>query len=539
MSKVVAILSMLHEPIERHSGDRCFRGRSILQWTLERLQKSKSLSATAVLCWEDQIPRLVSLADQAGAYVLAKGPRLRLPEVESIAAACRWSDGWRGGLLGACAFDRGFYAPWALELAEKVEADAVVLVDPASALVDPALIDALLDHAARQPEQEICFAPSAPGLCGVFLRLPLLNRLAAAKLHPGRLLHYFPDRLSREMLGTDACLKIASPIARSPDRFTIDSDRQAARIELAMECLNGELPSAGAEELVRRMAATPGHHTLPRDVVVELAVSRISCPDFLPGRSQKIARPSLSVKLAEKLFAELAQCDDMRVTFAGIGDPLATENFPDIVAAARTAGLRTLQVETDLLCDDGLAINHLVHAGFDAVSVHLPALTAATYEKVMGLDGYARVLDNIYRFVAERQKVGTGLPLLIPIFTKCRDNIGEMEAWYDQWLRALNCAVIRGPSTFAGMIPNVAAADMTPPGRKPCARLASRLTVLSDGRIVSCEEDAAGAQTLGHLAADTLESVWRNRVAALRADHQVGHWANHPLCAACDEWHRP
>ena len=65
-----------------------------------------------------------------------------------------------------------------------------------------------------------------------------------------------------------------------------------------------------------------------------------------------------------------------------------------------------------------------------------------------------------------------------------------MEAWYDQWLKALNCAIIRGPSTFGGLVPDVGVADMTPPGRKACNRLASRITILCDGRIVSCEEDS-------------------------------------------------
>ena len=74
-----------------------------------------------------------------------------------------------------------------------------------------------------------------------------------------------------------------------------------------------------------------------------------------------------------------------------------------------------------------------------------------------------------------------------------------MEAWYDQWLRAVGSAVIVGPSDFAGQIPDHAVADMAPPLRRPCARLESRMTILSDGRIVTCEQDVLGRQTLGSL----------------------------------------
>jgi radical SAM protein with 4Fe4S-binding SPASM domain len=114
-----------------------------------------------------------------------------------------------------------------------------------------------------------------------------------------------------------------------------------------------------------------------------------------------------------------------------------------------------------------------------------------------------------------------------------------MEAWYDQWLKALNCAVLRGPSTFGGLVADVGVADMAPPGRKACSRLASRITILSDGRIVSCEEDIVAAQTLGHAATDLISEIWTTRLAGLRTDHRQKQWAAHPLCATCNEWHRP
>src|SRR5271167_366228 len=117
MNNVSAIISLLHEGPVRHSATRLFRGEPVLNWTLHRAAMASKLASLAILCWEDQLPRIAGIADQAGAYVLAKGPRMRVGEVESVAAAQRWADGWRGGLLGTCAFDIGFYAPWAMELA--------------------------------------------------------------------------------------------------------------------------------------------------------------------------------------------------------------------------------------------------------------------------------------------------------------------------------------------------------------------------------------------------------------------------------------
>ena len=129
--------------------------------------------------------------------------------------------------------------------------------------------------------------------------------------------------------------------------------------------------------------------------------------------------------------------------------------------------------------------------------------------------------------------------IVAAVFTKCRANLAEMEPWYYQWIRALGAAVVRGPSDFCGKIADVAVADMAPSGHRPCARLASRITILSDGTIVPCEQDVCGQKPLGKLGRDRLTDVWKGAMQALRSDHLAGSLGNQPLCASCREWHRP
>jgi len=539
VSNISAILSLLHEGPDRHSATRLFRGDPVLQWALRRLSMSQKLSSAAILCWEDQLPEVKEIAEDVGAFVLAKGPRERLPQIESVAAARRWSDGWRGGLLGTCAFDIGFYAPWVLELSQRLEVDGVLLVDPAAALVDPMLIDELIAHADAHPEQEICFTAAAPGLCGALLRIPVLSRLSTTKLHPGRLLHYIPDHVSREMIGTDACLAVPPPIARTTERFVLDSDRQIARAEHATACLNGKLQIAGALEIVQRIPSGNWSDPLPREVIIELNTRRVSNPIFSPVRSRSVNRPDMTLETAQRIFQQLAHTDDIRVTLAGAGDPLLHPGLFDILESARSSGIAALHVETDLLNENTADISRLASGPADVVSVHFAALTEGTYFEIMGFDGYRRAMENIRAFVGVRQQRADGVPILAPIFTKCRQNLGEMENWYDQWLKALNCAVVRGPSTFGGLVSDVGVADMAPPGRRACTRLSSRITILSDGRIVSCEEDLVAAQTLGNMSNDLITEIWTGGIASLRTDHRQSRWADHPLCATCNEWHRP
>jgi radical SAM protein with 4Fe4S-binding SPASM domain len=538
--KVTAIIALLHEPGSRQgcSATRLFRGRPVLSWTLDRLARSQRLGTIGILCWEDQFDVVGPLADQARALVLLKGTRSTVPQIESVAAAQRWADGWRGGLLSTCHFDLGFYGPWHQELAQRTRSDAVILVDPSAGLIDPGILDSLIARAESDESLEFCFAPAAPGLGSALLRMPLLGRLAATRAHPGRLLHYHPDQTCRELLGGEHCVRVATPVARTLHRFTLDSDRQIERISGATESLNGELIASGAEELVQRMQSRQDPGALPREIVLEVNTRRSTRPIFWPGDALKIGRPDLTIEGARRLFSDLAGMAGMRLTLAGVGDPLLTGDLFPIVDAALEAGLR-VHLETDLHDVSDETIARLAALPIDIVSLHVPALSPQTYQRVMGCDGYVKVMENVRQFVAGRQAGKSALPILVPVFTKCRENVGEMEAWYDQWIRAVGSAVIRSPSTCGGRIAEVAPADMTPPGRRPCQRLASRLAILSDGRIVSCEEDVLGEQTLGRVGEDSLSEVWRERFERLRADHAAGRVGARAVCAQCREWHRP
>jgi hypothetical protein len=519
MRHVTAILSMLHERTSRNSATRCFREEPVLAWTLERISRARHIGSMAVLCWEDQLEHVTPLAEEHGAYVLSKDPRVIVPAVEGVTAARNWSDGWRGGLLATCDFDLGFHAAWVKEIATELSSDGVVLVDPSAGLVDPDLIDQIIEHATEHETVQICFTQAAPGLAGVLLKPSLIDQLAAARAHPGKLLAYIPDQPVRDPISGDGCVPVPARIARTTRSFKLDSDRQVARIAEASVSLNGELIASTAEALLHRLSWSGEVDPLPREIVVELTTRRESKPVFSPVHAHEIDRAPMSVALAAKLFEQLAQADDARVTLAGVGDPLLHPQLIDIIDAAKRSDVRAIHVETDLLVTDSSVIDQLVDSHIDVVSIHLPAISQQTYRDVMGFDGYATVLENIRRFVTRRHQQGRGVPLLVPVFTKLRQNVGEMEAWYDQWLKALGCAVITGPSDYGGLIDDRGVADMSPPVRRACARITSRLTILSDGRAVSCEQDLLGRQVVGDLRCDPLAHAWDNGLRKLREAH--------------------
>jgi radical SAM protein with 4Fe4S-binding SPASM domain len=345
-------------------------------------------------------------------------------------------------------------------------------------------------------------------------------------------LHYMPQRPVIDPIGSDACVNVPALICRTTENFLLDSTSPIRRFTSAAHSLNGQLMGTGSEELVRRMNTESRIGDLPREITLELNTSRTTSPVYWPGKTAKIDRTELTADIATKLFADLGGADDIRLTLAGVGDPLNAVTLFDIIAMARSAGMHAIHVETDLAVADESLAARLAAADVDVVSVYLPALSPATYAAVMGADLMLRVLNNIKVFVTERARRSSGVPVVVPTFVKLAANLAEMDAWYDQWLSAVGAAAIVGPADAS-----LALADMSPVKRKSCSRIARGISVLSDGQIVSCERDVTRRQTMGRVGETSISEIWAKRFGQLREDHAAGAFAKHPVCAGCRAWH--
>ena len=85
--------------------------------------------------------------------------------------------------------------------------------------------------------------------------------------------------------------------------------------------------------------------------------------------------------------------------------------------------------EKVLSVNDAAEIDALAALPLDVISIDIPAITSATYQAVMGVDGpHEGVEQRAYPDRAAAGPRGRQPPLLVPIFTKCRANLGEMES---------------------------------------------------------------------------------------------------------------
>ena len=175
----------------------------------------------------------------------------------------------------------------------------------------------------------------------------------------------------------------------------------------------------------------------------------------------------------------------------------------------------------------------------DVISVRLNADSAETYEKLMGTNGYALVMDNLKRLFQCRntnRQQNTGFQgWVVPRLIKVADNLADMETFFERWMTVSGWAVIDRAQTGRGLIPDLSPVPMEvprPPGRPiDLGRQKQRLTVLSDGTLCLCAEDWLGRLPLGPVNERPLHELWQG--AAALADEPG---SADVVCPACAEW---
>jgi hypothetical protein len=240
------------------------------------------------------------------------------------------------------------------------------------------------------------------------------------------------------------------------------------------------------------------------------------------------------------------------LTLGGLGDALLYESWEPVAVAARQAGVLGIAIETDLLTEHAV-LDRLLETPVDLVSVRLNADSPETYQRVHGIDGYKRVLDNIAHLMnrrGDREQQWTpaagparhALPWIVPRFLKTVETLPEMETFFDRWVHFTGHAVLDPPCTGQGpngpIMPVLGPVPMAPPKRRPCRQLGLRMTIHSDGRVARCDQDWLGVGAAG-VAGDTdIAGLWHS-LDPLRALHAAERWDQLGICAACPEWHRP
>jgi hypothetical protein len=515
-------------------------GETVLRRTLERICAARKIDRVHLVVHHTQ----KALADTAAAgfdVAVQTHDAGAVPWAEMVASGRKWSmDAWRGGLVSTSVFDESLN-PWVLcAIGQMDHAEAIVSVPPAAPLLDPDLLDRLVEHYEQfRGEMRLAFTQTAPGLSAAIYEPALLNELAKSGQPLCRVMAYRPEEPRRDLAQQNAFYSVPAEVTHAVGRCIIDTGCAFDRVARILRDTNDPDAQNVSRWLVEHRYDQVG--ALPDEVEIELTTDDSLPNTILRPRGQAVGkRGPMSTDTFKRLIDELAGRDDSRIVLGGFGDPLLHPDWPAMVAYARQAGIFGIAVRTSAVTLDKQAIESLVASRVDVLNVLLDAVTPGTYRAVHGADHFQQVIANIDALclaIHQRQKPQ---PLIVCEMAKTRATIGEMEQFFDHWIAKTGSVYLAGPSHYARQWADLSVMSMAPPARATCHRIFFRTMILADGRVCVCDQDFLGKHAIGSLAESSLSALWTGpAMTAVRRSHREGRFDGMPLCPACEEWNRP
>jgi CTP:molybdopterin cytidylyltransferase MocA len=517
--------------------------RTVVAHTLNRLLHVEALDGRCIFVRpRDEAKAREAVAavpggDRVDVLPLDDGMRARRGLLRS---ARKWGlSSWRGTPLGTTWFDEFLEPLAAARVLDHYGAEGVLCLDGCQPLLDPALATRMIAHARENAgELDFVFTQAPPGIAGVLLRRQTTRELLENQWPFGLLLAYRPEAPRGDLITRAMCCPAPPEVAQTSARLTADTRRSRETVESAIAAL-GE--RAGAQQICAWLAARARSETFPLEIEIELTTDDPLPHTSLRLRGQRVpSRRIADLEAVKGVAAQIAGYDDTAIVLGGHGDPLLHPQFPEICQRIRAAGVAGLGVTTALLDVSDAAFEALFEHGVDLLEVRLDAASGETFQSVHKRDAFDAVQANIERIDIERKRRLSPQPIVVPSLTRCAATLGEMERFFDNWIRRTGWAVLRGYNDYSGRLPPDSLLPTEPLIRRPCARLDKRLLLLADGTVARCEQDVRGEYPLGAWTEQSIEEIWAGTALhTLRAEHTASSGVRLPLCQTCHEWHRP
>ncbi len=524
-------------------------GKAVLQHTIDRAARVEGIDAIVLLHAEGQALD-GTFENPAGA------PPILIEQIQTrpgdnwlhgvIASGRKWSlTAWRGGIGGMTVYDELLPAYPIHRAMQRHGAESAVVLRADWCLFDPALATKQLElHRSAPDAMKVTFTQAPPGLGPLVLHHTVAADMVEHSATVANLLCYNPKKPTIDPVGKDVNVPVPASVRDQYRRFIYDTPRAIDHLRAVAERLGDELETADAIAVTDASRAIETDEPwrqferLPQQFNIELTPRRAVNGPIVPQHHIDLPRPEMSDSTTAVLLDQLPEPGDAAALFGGLGDALLHDGWFEVLQRATQSGLLGVGIETDLLVEED-AIDRLASLPLDAISVRLNADSAETYEKLMGTDGYARVMDNLKRLFqcrnVNRQRNKGFQGWVVPRMVKVADNLVDMETFFERWMTVSGWVVIDRAQTGRGLIPDMGPVPMEvprPPDRPiDLARQKHRLTVLSDGRVCLCGQDWLGRLPLGSVNERSLLELWQN--APSLAD-EPGSAA--VVCPACAEW---
>jgi len=327
---------------------------------------------------------------------------------------------------------------------------------------------------------------------------------------------------------------VAATVGNGSSASSSDSTAEARRAAARFIFANGVLPTNFSINL----GAAPCNH------------SCLFCP-------QSVRKPRKAAWLDLDLLRKVASEMPKTGVLLNISSYSETLAAPNLVPAVRL--LKTLRPELKIvMATNGSLFREavvlgLIEAGLDQYQYSFDAPDRESYKRMMQVDHFDRVWENLARIVALRDRLRSPMRITTHIlgFEEFRKAFEGFRAHWEGKVDEVNWRPIGnwGGETW-GLEESLARAGFHVPEqqrsarRVPCNSIFMHFKLQHDGRYAPCvaavpdylpEEETHSVPYIGDAREITWIEAW-HRLSMMRQAHMRGEWDTYECCRSCNIW---
>ena len=242
--------------------------------------------------------------------------------------------------------------------------------------------------------------------------------------------------------------------------------------------------------------------------------------------------------LFEKIMKEVSSVRRKPVTHLhGFGEPLLDKLLAERIQLAKTCGIKHTYIVTNASLLFPETSRKIIGAGLDKMKISFYGTDEESYNTTMKRLNFKVTFQNITEFLRIRKDMKRGNPRLILQYLPNETNHAKTEEFKALWSSLID--------TKVGDCLNVSSLHNYGGGRaynhlgkkivSVCYFPWTFMSVLWDGRVVTCCMDSNGVQVLGDLNSQSIQEVWNGPVlSGARDNFRKLDYSNYPVCLSCD-----
>jgi MoaA/NifB/PqqE/SkfB family radical SAM enzyme len=301
-----------------------------------------------------------------------------------------------------------------------------------------------------------------------------------------------------------------------------------------------------ATKLLLRLARTPllfyphykYHLPLPSVMMIENTnlcnAECVMCPRELLSRK----RGFMDFGLFEKIIREVSGLKRKPVTHLhGFGEPMLDKLLPDRIRLAKACGIKHTYIVSNASLLSPEMSRKIIDAGLDQMKISFYGTDEASYNNTMKRLDFNVTFQNVKDFLRIRKEMKRRHPRLILQYLPTETNQARTDEFRALWeplidKQAGDCLNVATLHNYGG------GRTYNRMGKKivtVCYFPWTSMSVLWDGRVVTCCMDSNGVQVLGDLNSQTVKEVWMGPVlTGVRDDFKKLRYDAYPVCQSCD-----